>query len=74
MLAVRRPTVSEVLMELKQKNLIKYTRGTITVLDREGLEEMSCECYELIRDRYQQLKVSANPSDGDQVRSPFTRK
>jgi CRP-like cAMP-binding protein len=69
MLAVRRSGVTEVLMELKQRNLIKYTRGSITVLDRDGLEELSCECYELIRDRYQELRVLNNSSNSDSIRS-----
>jgi CRP-like cAMP-binding protein len=69
MLAVRRSGVTEVLMELKQRGLIKYARGTITVLDRNGLEELSCECYELIRDRYQELRVLGTSSNGESLRS-----
>jgi CRP-like cAMP-binding protein len=74
MLAVRRSGVTEVLMELKQRNLIKYTRGSITVLDRDGLEELSCECYELIRDTYQELRVLSKSSNGDSVRSLSTKR
>jgi hypothetical protein len=31
--------------KLQRKNLIQYNRGTLTVLDRKGLEKISCECY-----------------------------
>jgi hypothetical protein len=30
---------------LQQANLIKYHRGELTILDRAGLEEASCECF-----------------------------
>lgn len=49
MLGVRRPGVSEVAGSLKRDGLIDYTRGSITVLDREGLLDRSCECYEEIK-------------------------
>lgn len=49
MLGVRRPGVSEVAGGLKRDGLIDYTRGSVTVLDREGLRDRSCECYEEIR-------------------------
>jgi Mn-dependent DtxR family transcriptional regulator len=48
MLAVRRPEVSRIAAELKQAGLINYTRDTVAVLDREGLEETTCECYKII--------------------------
>ncbi|MGI8979410.1 MAG: Crp/Fnr family transcriptional regulator [Pirellulaceae bacterium] len=55
MLGVRRPSVTEVLRGLKERGLISYTRGKITVLDRQGLEEGSCECYRVVRDEYARL-------------------
>jgi CRP-like cAMP-binding protein len=44
MLGVRRPSVTAVAVTFQRKKLIKYTRGTLTVLDRKGLEMISCEC------------------------------
>lgn len=49
MLGVRRPGVSEIAGGLKRDGLIDYTRGSITVLDREGLLDRTCECYEEIK-------------------------
>jgi hypothetical protein len=51
MLAVRRSIVEFVTATFEQKNLIEYPRGTITILDRKGLEAISCECYGAARNR-----------------------
>lgn len=45
MLGVRRSGISVAAGVLQEKQLIKYTRGGITVLDRKGLEGASCSCY-----------------------------
>lgn len=45
MLGVRRATVSVPQGVLQSAGLIRYTRGRITVLDRQRLEEAACECY-----------------------------
>jgi CRP-like cAMP-binding protein len=55
MLGVRRPGVTEVLRSLKERGLIRYSRGLITVLDRKGLEAASCECYRSVKDEYSRL-------------------
>jgi CRP-like cAMP-binding protein len=49
MLGVRRPTVNLASTALQRAGLIRYTRGKITVVDRHGLEEASCECYSQMR-------------------------
>jgi CRP-like cAMP-binding protein len=48
MLGVRRPTVTAVAGILQKAGLISYHRGTLTVLDRKGLEAASCECYAVV--------------------------
>jgi len=50
MLGSTRSTVSVVAGTLKREKLIDYKRGVISILDRKGLEERSCECYQIIRD------------------------
>ena len=52
MLGVRRPTVSLAGTSLQRAGLIKYSRGRITILDRGGLEESSCECYAMVQAQY----------------------
>ena len=51
MLGVRRATVSVIAHQLKHAGLISYTRGKLTITDREGLEECCCECYVLIKNQ-----------------------
>lgn len=44
-LGVQRSAVTIAAGILQHKGLISYTRGEITVIDRDGLEQLSCECY-----------------------------
>jgi CRP-like cAMP-binding protein len=55
MLGVRRSTVTLIDRALQKAGLIEYRRGAITVLDRSGLEAAACECYRVIRERYEDL-------------------
>jgi CRP-like cAMP-binding protein len=61
MLGVRREGVTEAAGKLQKLGAIKYSRGRITVLDREMVEKMSCECYRAVKresDRIAALGVS----------------
>lgn len=49
MLGCTRPTVSVAAKVLKDRNLISYTRGEISIVDGPGLEKASCECYLVIK-------------------------
>lgn len=55
MLGVRREGVTEGALKLQKAGLIRYTRGRIEVLDREGLERRSCECYAVVKKEYDRL-------------------
>jgi hypothetical protein len=55
MLGVQRQTVSLIARTFQSAALIKQHRGGITVLDRRGLEDTSCECYGAIRRTFQRL-------------------
>ncbi|MBU3022311.1 Crp/Fnr family transcriptional regulator [Aestuariibacter sp. A3R04] len=49
MLGVRREGVTEAAGKLQKLGVIDYHRGHITVLDRSKLEELSCECYAVVK-------------------------
>jgi len=55
MLGVRREGVTEAAGRMQKAGLIKYQRGRITVLDREGLELRTCECYGVVKKEYDRL-------------------
>jgi len=55
MLGVRREGVTEAAGHLHDSGLIRYRRGHITVLDREGLERRTCECYAVVKREYDRL-------------------
>lgn len=54
-LGVRREGVTESASKLQNAGLIRYARGRITVLDRPGLEQRSCECYGVVKKEYDRL-------------------
>jgi CRP-like cAMP-binding protein len=55
MLGVHRPAVTLAAQTLQRDGLISYSRGTVTIQDRAGLEERACECYALVRDHFARL-------------------
>jgi CRP-like cAMP-binding protein len=55
MLGVRREGVTEAALNLQRVGLISYARGHITVLDRPGLEQRTCECYAVVKKEYDRL-------------------
>ena len=57
MLGTRTAGVSEAVGSLSYSGLIRHSRRQIEVVDRKGLEEMSCECYRLVRKFYEKDRV-----------------
>lgn len=52
MLGTRRAGVTVAAGILQQAGLINYSRGRILIIDREKLEEVSCECYRIVKEEY----------------------
>jgi CRP-like cAMP-binding protein len=63
MLGTRRAGVSEAASLLQDAGLITYVRGHITLLDFKGLEDVSCECYQIVRKEFQR---AFNEDSGNQ--------
>lgn len=55
MLGVRRPGVTLAAQSLQADGLITYNHGTVTVIDRKGLEAASCGCYRFVQDEFARL-------------------
>jgi CRP-like cAMP-binding protein len=58
MLGVRREGVTDAAGKLQKLGVITYTRGIITVLDRKRLEQLSCECYAVVKKETDRLRVN----------------
>lgn len=58
MLGVNRPTVTTAALVLQGGVFNKYSRGKITVTDREGLEDFACDCYEVVKPEYDRLALN----------------
>jgi len=57
MLGVRRVGVSAAARTLRERKLISYHHGAITILDRRGLVAASCECYKTVKDSYTRARA-----------------
>ena len=54
-LGVRRSSITVAAGALKKKSLISYSRSSIEILDRAGLQELACECYSTVAETYRRL-------------------
>jgi CRP-like cAMP-binding protein len=65
-LGVSRTSLSQAAESLQSKGMIKYSRGVIAIIDREGLERETCECYTAIKETlvtYLKLKRRARETE-----------
>ena len=60
MLGTNRAGVTLAAQKLQEQKLISYSRGSITVTNREGLESKSCECYQVMGKESQRLSLHPN--------------
>lgn len=72
MLGVRRPSVNLAGAALQRAGLIRYSRGRIMVVDRQGLQAASCECYERVRREFEQA-LDAPAARATPSRKPSAR-
>ncbi|MBD1920358.1 Crp/Fnr family transcriptional regulator [Microcoleus sp. FACHB-831] len=60
MLGVRRAGVTQAAQKLQEKGVIRYQRGHVHILDQQGLEAASCECFHVLREEYDRLLGGKN--------------
>ena len=65
MVGARRPVVATLAGKMQDEGLIRYHRGSVSILDRPGLEEAACECYEIMSDALHEFVVSLRGMIGD---------
>jgi Mn-dependent DtxR family transcriptional regulator len=68
MLGVRREGVTEAAGNLRRAGIIRYSRGRITVIDRQRLEQEVCECYDVVKREFDRLLSDIPPPEAEQSR------
>ena len=59
MLGVQRSSVNAAMSSLQRKGLVRYSRGNVTILDRNALMAASCECYQVTKREFDRLLGTA---------------
>jgi CRP-like cAMP-binding protein len=55
MIASQRTTVTVIARDLQERGFIRYSRGTVHIIDRDGLEKSACDCYAITKQLYANL-------------------
>jgi CRP-like cAMP-binding protein len=55
LLGVRRSSVSQLVERLVAKGILRTSRGQISVANRSKLEQITCECYRIVREYYEEM-------------------
>ena len=74
MLCVHRPTLTMALRLFQTAGLVKLRRGGVSITDRAGLEEATCECYWLIRKGHENsplIRAALTPALARPIRRPM---
>jgi|tagenome__1003787_1003787.scaffolds.fasta_scaffold20927270_2 CRP-like cAMP-binding protein len=74
MLSVNRSTLSLTAATLRNAGLIHYTRAKITVVKREGLEQVTCGCYQSMKTRFDRILGNGGGGNGGGRSRSRTRK
>jgi CRP-like cAMP-binding protein len=64
MLGVHRPTVSLVAGAFQQAGMIHYNRGHMTIVKREALEDLCCECYDIVNKQFERILGTLHKRQG----------
>lgn len=67
MLGVRREGVTEAAGRLQAAKLINYSRGRIEVINRPGLEKITCECYAVVKQEFDRLLADIPKGDPTEI-------
>jgi CRP-like cAMP-binding protein len=65
MIASQRTTVTAIARDLQERGFIRYSRGVVHIVDRDGLERAACDCYDITKRLYASLyrgKISPKSS------------
>jgi CRP-like cAMP-binding protein len=65
MLGVGRASISDLAAEFSDRNLVKYSRGRVHIIDSDGLARTACECYRLITREAENVFVSKDGAGSD---------
>ncbi|MGI4831215.1 MAG: Crp/Fnr family transcriptional regulator [Janthinobacterium lividum] len=65
MLGARRTTVTVIAGVLQRSGLIEYHRGRVKIINRENLEAVACDCYQVMKELYVNLYAEALPGSAE---------